>query len=66
MELLMRNPHPHTIRYRGCLIKLGRIVGLVLDRYPMTLKQRLEKGARHFNVEDYQPLSTRREFNIWF
>ncbi|KAF2254812.1 serine/threonine-protein kinase-like protein [Trematosphaeria pertusa] len=51
MELLMRNPHPYIIGYRGCMIKRGRIVGLVLDRHPMTLKQRLKKGARHFNVE---------------
>ena len=51
MELLMRNPHPHIVRYRGCLIKRGRIVGLVLDRYPITLQHRLEKSTQHFNVE---------------
>ncbi|KAF2175643.1 hypothetical protein K469DRAFT_743221 [Zopfia rhizophila CBS 207.26] len=38
MELLMRNPHPHIISYRGYMIKRGRI--------------RLQKGARHFNVEN--------------
>jgi serine/threonine protein kinase len=52
MELLMRNPHPHIVRYRGCLIKRGRIVGLVLDRYPITLQHRLEKSTQHFNVEN--------------
>ena len=53
MERLMRNPHPNIIRYHGCLIKRGRIVGLVLDRYHMTLKQRLvEDGTRHVNIKN--------------
>ncbi|KAF1992947.1 serine/threonine-protein kinase-like protein [Amniculicola lignicola CBS 123094] len=51
MELLLHSPHPNIIRYHGCLIKRGRIVGIVLDRHPMTLKQRLEDGMRHINVE---------------
>lgn len=51
LELLLHSPHPNIIRYHGCLIKRGRIVGIVLDRYPMTLKQRLENGMQHFNVE---------------
>jgi len=25
-ELLLRNPHPHIVRYHGCLIKRGRII----------------------------------------
>jgi serine/threonine protein kinase len=50
MELLLRNPHPNIIRYHGCLIKRGRIVGLVLDRLPVTLQHRLEKNAQHFDV----------------
>ena len=45
MELLLRNPHPHIVRYHGCLIKRGRIVSLVLDRLPVTLQHRLEKNA---------------------
>ena len=48
-ELLLHNPHPNIVRYHGCLIKRGRIVGIMLDRYPMTLKQRLENG--HFDSE---------------
>jgi serine/threonine protein kinase len=52
MEFLMRNPHPNIIGYRGCMIKRGRVVGLVLDRHPMTLKQRLQKGARNFDIEN--------------
>ncbi|KAF2755135.1 serine/threonine-protein kinase-like protein [Pseudovirgaria hyperparasitica] len=52
MELLLQNPHPNIIRYHGCLIKRGRIVGLVLDRLPDTLQHRLEKNTQHFNVEN--------------
>ncbi|KAF2842101.1 serine/threonine-protein kinase-like protein [Patellaria atrata CBS 101060] len=52
MELLTRNPHPHIVRYHGCLIRRSRIVGLVFDRYPDTLWHRLEKGAQGFNIED--------------
>jgi serine/threonine protein kinase len=52
MELLLRNPHPHIVRYHGCLIKRGRIVSLVLDRLPITLQHRLQKNAQHFDVED--------------
>ncbi|RMZ73496.1 kinase-like domain [Pyrenophora seminiperda CCB06] len=51
LELLRNNPHPNIIRYHGCLIKRGRIVGMVLDRYPMTLEQRLKDGTRHLDVE---------------
>ena len=51
MELLMRNPHPNIIHYHNCLIKRGRIVGLVLDRCPMTLEHRQKSGLRDFNVE---------------
>jgi serine/threonine protein kinase len=54
MELLLRNPHPNIIRYHGCLIRRGRIVGLVLDRYDMTLKQRLDrKMIRQLDVESF-------------
>ncbi|KAF1977410.1 hypothetical protein BU23DRAFT_295763 [Bimuria novae-zelandiae CBS 107.79] len=49
---LLDRPHPNLIRYRGCLIERGRIVGIVLDRHPMTLKRRLENGIRGFNVEN--------------
>jgi len=52
LELLMRHPHPNIVRYHGCLIERGRIIGLVLDRYPSTLKQRLQSDVRDFNIED--------------
>jgi serine/threonine protein kinase len=52
LEHLLDKPHPNITRYRGCLIARGRIVGIVLDRYPMTLKRRLENGMRGFNIEN--------------
>ncbi|KAF2789401.1 serine/threonine-protein kinase-like protein [Melanomma pulvis-pyrius CBS 109.77] len=52
MELLLRNPHPHIVRYHGCLIRRHLIVGLVLDRHPTTLQCRLEESAHDFNVEN--------------
>jgi serine/threonine protein kinase len=51
LELLERSPHPNIVRYHGCLIKRGRIVGLVLDRYPATIEQRLKNGVQNFNAE---------------
>ncbi|KAF2176495.1 serine/threonine-protein kinase-like protein [Zopfia rhizophila CBS 207.26] len=57
-ELLMRKPHPNIIRYHGCLIRRGRIVGIVLDRYPMTLKERLENGRHDFNVDKFMEKMT--------
>lgn len=54
MQLLLRNPHPNTIRYQGCLIRRRRIVGLVLDRFDITLKQRLDrKMIRELDVESF-------------
>ncbi|KAF1987733.1 kinase-like protein [Aulographum hederae CBS 113979] len=37
LELLKRSPHPNIVGYHGCVIKRGRIVGLVLDRCKETL-----------------------------
>jgi serine/threonine protein kinase len=52
LEHLLDKPHPNIICYRGCLIKRGRIVGIVLDRHPMTLTRRLEDGMQGFNVKN--------------
>ncbi|KAF2724790.1 kinase-like protein [Polychaeton citri CBS 116435] len=54
MKILLRNPHPNIIRFHGCLTRRRRIVGLVLDRYDMTLKQRLERDMiGRFDVENF-------------
>ncbi|KAF2761047.1 serine/threonine-protein kinase-like protein [Pseudovirgaria hyperparasitica] len=52
MELLRCKPHPNIIHYHGCIIKRGRIVGIVLDRHADTLGRRLKDGLRQFNVEE--------------
>lgn len=49
LELLSQNPHPYIVPYHGCCVARGRIVGLVFDRYPMTLQQRLEEDGRAFD-----------------
>jgi len=49
LELLAQNQHPNLIRYHGCIVERGRIVGLVLDRHPTTLENRLEDGAQSFD-----------------
>src|ERR1700760_801044 len=51
MELLARNPHPNIVGYHGCLIKRGRIVGFLLDRYPMTLEERLRHSTESIDTE---------------
>lgn len=50
LELVMRNPHSNIVRYHGCVVKRGRIVGLVLDRHPVTLQYRLD-GPQNFNAK---------------
>lgn len=51
LELLTRNQHPNLIRYHGCIVERGRIIGLVLDRYSTTLENRLEDGAPRFDAK---------------
>jgi serine/threonine protein kinase len=52
LELLLQNPHPHIIRYHGCLVERGRIVGLVLDRLPNTLRHRMDGNIHESHVEN--------------
>lgn len=39
METLSKNPHPSIIHFKGCRIKRGRITGIVVDKYDMSLEQ---------------------------
>lgn len=39
-ELLKKNPHPNIAQYHGCIVKNGRIRGLVFKRYPLSLRRR--------------------------
>jgi serine/threonine protein kinase len=42
LELLRRHAHRNIARYHGCIVERERIDGLVLDRYPLTLRSRLK------------------------
>jgi len=42
-ELLRQSPHPNIVKYHGWNIRRGRILGMVLDRYAVTL---LDKSGR--------------------
>ncbi|EHK17969.1 uncharacterized protein TRIVIDRAFT_67189 [Trichoderma virens Gv29-8] len=45
-ETLRKNPHPNIAKYHGCIEVDGRIHGLCLDRYVMTLQDRVETGTQ--------------------
>jgi serine/threonine protein kinase len=51
LEILMRNPHPHIVRYHGCIVERGYIVGIVLDRHPTTLQYGLQDGPQNFDAK---------------
>ena len=51
MELLKDHPHANIVRYHGTIVKRGRIVGLVLDRYCQTLERRLKESERIFDAD---------------
>lgn len=51
LERLMQNQHPNLVRYHGCIVNRGYITGIVLDRYPITLRALVEDGVQGFNKE---------------
>ncbi|KAK4117540.1 kinase-like protein [Canariomyces notabilis] len=53
MEMLSQHPHPHIIRYHGCYVRRGRIVGLILDRHPCTLADYLRNKAGSVDKERF-------------
>ncbi|KAF3810264.1 hypothetical protein GCG54_00002722 [Colletotrichum gloeosporioides] len=48
-QRIQQNPHPNLVEFKGCLQKNGRIVGVLLRRYSMTLSTRVE-GYGHAPV----------------
>ena len=50
-EILLKNPHRNIIRYHGCVVKNGRIMGLALDRYPTNLEARMADQSRPFKKD---------------
>lgn len=51
LEQIERNPHPNILRYQGCHVYRGRIVGLVLKRYPRTLEELIRNGGGNIDLE---------------
>ncbi|KAG4416729.1 hypothetical protein IFR04_010131 [Cadophora malorum] len=49
MEILSANPHPNIAKYHGCIVKCGRVVGIVLDKYATTLEDRVLESSRPFD-----------------
>ncbi|PVH71794.1 kinase-like protein [Cadophora sp. DSE1049] len=48
LEMLSATPHPNIAKYHGCIVKRGRLVAIVLDKYTSTLEVRL-KDPRPFD-----------------
>ncbi|KAG5967439.1 hypothetical protein E4U56_000849 [Claviceps arundinis] len=44
-ELLRKHPHPNIVDYRGCVVIDGRIRGLCLAKYKMTLRERMDEST---------------------
>lgn len=51
LELLKQHPHPNLVRYHGCTVNRGRITGIVLDKYPLTLQERMQAGTQGFDKD---------------
>jgi len=51
LERLKERPHPHIVRYHGCLTARNRVVGLVFDYCSRTLYQTLEEDRRSIDIK---------------
>lgn len=58
-ELLRQHPHPNIARYYGCVAENDRFRGICLQRYSITLKQRVERPAN--GKDKHQPALTKTE-----
>lgn len=50
LETLKEHPHPNLVEYHGCVVTRGRITGIVLTKYPTTLKRRIQEDPRPFDT----------------
>jgi len=41
-QRIQQHPHPNLVEFKGCLQKNGRIIGIMLKRYSITLSLRVE------------------------
>lgn len=51
LEILGKHPHENIVRYHGCMVRDGVIVGLCLDKLDETLGDRRNRLGREFNIE---------------
>ncbi len=52
LHLMRQNPHPNVAKLEGCLVSRGRILALLIRRYPIDLDQRVGGKQR----KDHKPL----------
>jgi len=52
-EILRASPHPNIAQYLGCIVEDGRITGLCFVKYGMNLSERVTKGSRSFDTDDF-------------
>ncbi|KPM41375.1 hypothetical protein AK830_g5195 [Neonectria ditissima] len=45
-QIIQKSPHPNLVEFKGCLEKNGRVVGVLLKRYVVSLSARV-KGRNH-------------------
>lgn len=50
LELLKPYGHRNIVQYHGCISKRGRIIGLALEKYEITLQYRFEDDPRELDV----------------
>ena len=51
-EKLERFPHEHIVKYFGCKVRHGRIVGLYIEKLQDTLYERLERSTANFDLKE--------------
>ena len=50
-ERLKTHPHPNNIQYCGCKTLRGRIVGLLLEKHPISLEDYLRDSSQDLDME---------------
>ncbi|KAG8630493.1 hypothetical protein KVT40_002112 [Elsinoe batatas] len=50
-ELISKHPHPNLIKYHGCLVRRGYIVGIVLDEFGTTLEKHINDKKQPVDIE---------------
>ncbi|PSK53985.1 hypothetical protein B9Z65_7791 [Elsinoe australis] len=51
-EQMASHPHPNIVKYHGCIIKRGRIIGIVLDRHSISLDAMIFQNSERLTTLD--------------